>query len=143
MEVTFYYIEQKNSSTMPPSFGQPQRTASETKELKQAVDKVEQAIAAWTPDEKRQAVASGFNKQIEIPKEAFRAIAEEIIDNNTPGQRPPGFFVEAVEIATGERRPSDSAIVRIGAMGGACCCLDIIWIPLGLFFAYKLGSGTC
>jgi len=102
---------------------------------------VEATIAGWDEEEKRQAIRNGLAKQREWLQESLRAAAEELGDSNDPNERAPEFVKESFEVFAGDRRASDSEMGKFMAMGGACCCLDIIWIPLGLFFAYRIATG--
>ncbi|MHC4527738.1 MAG: hypothetical protein ACYS29_07670 [Planctomycetota bacterium] len=144
MEVTTFYTFERAAKKNPAFFKGPpftNRSTAQTKKLKDAVKQVEEAIAGWSEQEKRQAIRSGFAKHKEWFKEGFRTAFEEMADGNQPGQPPPEFVKETFDVVTGDRPHSDSPIGRFLAVGGSCCCLDIIWIPLGLFFAYKNATG--
>lgn len=144
MEVTAFYSFERAAKKNPAFFKGPpftRRSTAETKKLRDAVKKVEDAIAAWSEQQKRQAIRSGFAKHKQWPMESFRTAFEEMADGNQPGQPPPEFANEVFDVVTGDRPLSDSPIANFVAVGGSCCCLDIIWIPLGLFFAYKNATG--
>ncbi|HUT28792.1 MAG TPA: hypothetical protein VMX13_03285 [Sedimentisphaerales bacterium] len=115
----------------------PKMPPQDTEKLRQAVKTVEERITAWSDAEKRHAVLSGFERHRQWLNGNFRAIAAA--DANQPGKAPTPFVKEGIEVAVGERTLSQSPIGRAFTWGGACC-LDFIWIPLGLFLAYKIAA---
>jgi hypothetical protein len=115
----------------------PKMPPQDTEKLRQAVKTVRERIAAWSDAEKRHAVLSGFKKHKQWLNDNFRAIAAA--DANQPGKAPAPFVKEGIEAAAGEKPLSQSPIGRSFAWGGACC-LDFIWIPLGLLLAYKIAT---
>lgn len=116
--------------TMPPE---------ETEKLRDAVKTVRERIAGWSLEEKRQVVLSGFEKRKQHIKAGATKIAGTIVDPNDPNKPPPALVKEGIDIATGEKTFSKSIFGHVFAWGGACC-LDFIWIPLGLFLAYKIAT---
>jgi len=117
----------------------PKMPPEEAEKLREAIKTVNEKIAGWSETEKRQAVVSGFDKQRKWLKDGIRTIAGGVTESNEPGKAPPAFIKEGVDVVVGERPFSESLFGRIFTWGGACC-FDIIWIPLGLFLAYKIAT---
>ena len=117
----------------------PPMPPEETEKLRDAVKTVRKNIAGWSPEEKRRVVVSGFEKQKQHIKRGVRKIAGTIADPNDPNKAPSPFVNEGLDIATGEKPFSQSIFGHAFAWGGACC-LDFIWIPLGLFLTYKIAT---
>jgi DNA-directed RNA polymerase subunit RPC12/RpoP len=136
--VTIYHTYTRISKRRKSAF---KWSPEEKKQLKEAAEKVQQKIEQWSPEEKRLAMESGIKKHKEMLKQDMREAIDKMEDPNNP-QPAPSEVKEVLEVLTGDRPPSDSQLGRSFAKFGACCCLDILWIPLGLFFAYKFASGS-
>ena len=137
-KLTTYHTYKKNSPRRRPPF---KWSPEEKKQLKEAEEKVQQRIEQWTPDEKRIAMESGIKKHMEMLKQDVRDTIDKMEDPNNPQPAPPELK-KTLEVVSGDRPPSDTQIGRSIAKFGACCCLDILWIPLGLFLGYKFASGS-
>jgi hypothetical protein len=116
---------------------QPQIPSDEVEELRYAVKKVQEEIDRWSETEKKEVIISGFAKFRESLKDGAKAVSNAIAESNEPGKRPPAFVTEAFEVIGGDKAFSESKVGRAFALGGSCCCLDIIWIPLALWLAYR------
>lgn len=136
--VTIYHTYTRTSPRRKSAF---KWSPEEKEQLKEAAEKVQLKIEQWSPEEKRLAMESGIKRQKEMFKQNVRDTIDKMEDPNNPQPAPPEFK-KTLEVVSGDRPPSDTKIGRSIAKFGACCCLDILWIPLGLFFAYKFASGS-
>jgi ribosomal protein S27E len=117
--------------------------AEEVEQLKEGVKKVTEAMAGWSEDEKRHAIRSGMAKQVRAFRAGLHTMLEASEDSNQPGLPPSEFAKETAEIVSGDRPLSESNVGKMYAFRNAWCCLDIIWIPLALFLAFKIASEWC
>jgi hypothetical protein len=117
----------------------PKMPPEEAEKLREAIKTVNERIAGWSDAEKRQAVLSGFEKRKKHLKAGVTKIAGTIADPNDPNRAPPPLVKEGIDMVVGEKPFSETLIGR-GFAWGSTCCLDFIWIPLGLFLAYKIAT---
>ena len=117
----------------------PKMPPEEAEKLREAIKTVNEKIAGWSESEKRQVVLSGFEKQRRWLKDGIRAVTGTATETNEPNRAPPAFVEEGIDVVVGEKPFSESLIGR-GFAWGSTCCLDFIWIPLGLFLAYKVAT---
>lgn len=117
----------------------------EVEQIQAGMKQVEGTIESWDQERKREAIKA----QHERDMAAFRDFGKELVGVMTEStdedeEVPEGFrqvAKEANELMSGDKALSETKIGFFMAFFGSFSCLDIFWFPLGLWGAYKIGSG--
>jgi DNA-directed RNA polymerase subunit RPC12/RpoP len=117
----------------------------EAEQVKAGMDKVEARLNSWSESEKRDAIRAQHARDVEamrdLGKALVGALAEATEEDANVGQTWRETAREANELVTGERTLAETRIGFIFALIGSFCLLDLLFFPMGLWSAYKIGTG--
>ncbi len=115
----------------------------EAEQVQEGMRKVEEAIASWNYEQKRQAIIAQFerDKQMfkDFGKELLAAAADANEDELPEGLR--NTARETKELFEGTRSIQETKIGFTIAFIGSFSILDLLFIPVGMWTAYKIGAG--
>jgi hypothetical protein len=117
----------------------------EAEQVKAGIERVEKALNSWSDTEKREAIRAQYARDIEAFKDFGKALiaagtksAEETKDVPETVRE---TAREANELISGDRTLAETKIGFFFAFLGSFSFLDLLFFPMGLWSAYKIGSG--
>jgi hypothetical protein len=117
----------------------------EAEQVKAGMDKVEAKLNTWSESEKHDAVRAQHVRDVEAMRDFGKALvgalAEATEEDANVGQTWRETAKEANELVAGERTLAETRIGFIFALIGSFCLLDLLFFPMGLWSAYKIGTG--
>jgi len=115
----------------------------EAEQVQEGMRKVEETLGSWDYEQKRQAIIAQFerDKQMfkDFGKELLAAAADANEDELPEGLR--NTARETQELFEGTRSIQETKIGFIFAFIGSFSILDLLFIPVGMWTAYKIGAG--
>lgn len=115
----------------------------EAEQVQEGMRKVETTLGSWDREQKRQAIIAQFerDKQMfkDFGKELLAAAADANEDELPEGVR--NTARETQELLEGTRSIQETKIGFTFAFIGAFSILDLLFIPVGMWGAYKIGAG--
>ena len=115
----------------------------EAEQITEGIQKVQATLDSWSPQQKRQAVIAQFEREKQMFKEFGRSLLTAVTEANE-AEVPEGIRKTAREtqdLFEGTRPIQQTRIGFAMAFIGSFSFLDLLFIPMGLWAAYKVGAG--
>ncbi len=115
----------------------------EAKQVQEGMRKVENTLGSWNPEQKRQAIIAQFERDKQMFKDFGKELLAVAADANED-ELPEGFrntARETQELFEGTRSIQETKIGFTFAFIGSFSILDLLFIPVGMWGAYKIGAG--
>jgi len=117
----------------------------EAEQVMAAIKKVEARLKSWDEEQKREALRAQYVRDVKAMKNfgkaVIGAIAESTEQDANVGQGWRQTAREANELVTGQRSLAQTRIGFFFALIGTFRLLDLVFFPMGVWSAYKIGSG--
>jgi hypothetical protein len=117
----------------------------EAEQVKAGIERVEETLNGWSDAKKREAIRAQYARDIEVFKNFGKALitvgaksteeAEDVPDTVRETAR------EANELMSGDKTLAETKIGFFFAFLGSFSFLDLLFFPMGMWSAYKIGSG--
>jgi DNA-directed RNA polymerase subunit RPC12/RpoP len=115
----------------------------EAKQVQEGMRKVENTLGSWNPEQKREAIIAQFERDKQMFKDFGKELLAVAADANED-ELPEGFrntARETQELFDGTRSIQETKIGFAFAFIGSFSILDLLFIPVGMWGAYKIGAG--
>jgi len=115
----------------------------EAKQVQEGMSKVEKAVDSWDLEQKREAIIAQFERDKQMFKNFGKELLTSVVDSNGE-ELPEGVrntARETQELFEGTRTIQETKIGFAFAFIGSFCFLDLLFIPVGMWGAYKIGAG--
>jgi hypothetical protein len=115
----------------------------EAEQIQEGMRKVEDTLGSWDSEQKRQAIIAQFERDKQMFKDFGKELLAAAADANED-ELPEGFrntARETQELFDGTRSIQETKIGFTFAFIGSFSILDLLFIPVGMWGAYKIGAG--
>jgi hypothetical protein len=115
----------------------------EAEQVQEGMRKVEDALGSWNHEQKRQAIIAQFERDKQMFKDFGKELLAAAADANED-ELPEGFrntARETQELFEGTRSIQETKIGFTIAFIRSFSILDLLFIPVGMWTAYKIGAG--
>ena len=115
----------------------------EAKQVQEGMRKVENTLGSWDHEQKRQAIIAQFERDKQMFKDFGKELLVAAADANED-ELPEEFrnaARETHELFEGTRSIQQTKIGFAFAFVGSFSFLDLLFIPMGMWCAYKIGAG--
>lgn len=115
----------------------------EAEQVQEGMRKVEETLGGWDNEQKRQAIIAQFERDKQMFKDFGKELLAAAADANED-ELPEGFrntARETQELLEGTRSIQETRIGFAIAFIGSFSILDLLFIPVGMWTAYKIGAG--
>lgn len=115
----------------------------EAKQVQEGMKKVENTLGSWDREQKRQAIIAQFERDKQMFKDFGKEILAVAADANED-ELPEGVrntAKETQDLIEGTTSIQETKIGFVFAFIGSFSFLDLLFIPIGLWSAYKIGAG--
>lgn len=117
----------------------------EAEQIQAGIEQVEETLQTWSDEQKREAIRAQHTRDMEAFKDFGRALVGEMAESAEEDEEVPEGIrqvaKEANDLMSGDKALAETKIGFVMAFFGSFSCLDIIWFPLALWSAYKIGTG--
>jgi hypothetical protein len=115
----------------------------EAEQVQEGMKKVEDTLGDWDYEQKRQAIIAQFERDKQMFKDFGKGLLAAAADANED-ELPEGVrhtARETQELFEGTRSIQETKIGFVIAFVGSFSILDLLFIPVGMWTAYKIGAG--
>jgi hypothetical protein len=117
----------------------------EAEQIQAGIERVEETIGTWTDEQKREAIRAQHTRDMEAFRDFGKALVGAMAESSEEDEEVPEGLrqvaKEANDLMSGDKDLAETKIGFVMAFFGSFSCLDIIWFPIALWSAYKVGTG--